>query len=244
MTQRRVLVITGGGAGIGAAVVTEWVAGGGIAAVLDLAFQEVPDSPDVMQIRCDVSARAAVADAVNQVVERFGRIDALVNAAGIMRVEPSASMSAENAEATFGVHWFGAMWAAQSALPALQESRGVIVNVSSVAGISGMPNRVAYNSAKAAIDAMTRTLAVEWGPFGVRVNSVAPGYTRTRMTGDLIEVGKIKVEPIVDRTPLARFAEPKEIAQPIVFLLSEAASFITGHTLYVDGGLTIDGNWY
>lgn len=244
MSKERVLVVTGGGAGIGAAVVSEWVAQGGRAAVLDLGFAEIEESSSIVQVRCDVTSRDEVNLTIGQVVERFGRIDALVNGAGIMRVEPSTEMTEENARATFGVHWFGAMWAAQAALPALAATQGAIVNISSVAGISGMPNRVAYNSAKSAIDAMTRTLAVEWAPHGVRVNAVAPGYTKTRMTGDLIDTGKLHVEPITARTPLARFAEPAEIAAPVVFMLSPGASFITGQVLYVDGGLTVDGNWY
>lgn len=244
MNAGKVLIVTGGAAGIGRAVAEGWVRDGGRVAVLDLRFPDDAVADDLMRVECDVSSSESVVTAVTRVRGAYGRVDALVNAAGVMRVEPSAQMSERHAKDTFGVHWFGAMWAAQAAFDDLAATSGAIVNVSSVAGVSGMPNRVAYNSAKAAIDGMTRTLAVEWATHGIRVNAVAPGYTRTQMTGDLIEAGKLHVEPIVARTPLARFAEADEIAQPILFLLSPAASYITGHTLYVDGGMTIDGNWY
>lgn len=244
MSKERVLVVTGGADGIGASVAAKWIASGGRAAVLDLNATPTGDSGALLSLSCDVTLKESVSEAIARVVDEFGRIDALVNGAGIMRVEPSEAMSRENAEATFGVHWFGAMWATQAAFPHLREHRGSVVNISSIAGIRGLPNRVAYNSAKGAIDGITRTLAVEWAPHGIRVNAIAPGYTSTRMTGDLIEAGKLKVAPIVARTPLGRFAESAEIAAPILFLLSDEASFITGQTLYVDGGLSIDGNWY
>lgn len=212
-------------------------------AALDIRFSE--NSLDgVLNVECNVTDRNSVSAGIGTVRQEWGRIDALVSAAGIMRVESSSTMTEHNARDIFDTHWFGAMWAAQEVFPDLAVSSGSIVNISSVAGISGMPNRTAYNSAKAAIDAMTRTLAVEWAPQGIRVNSVAPGYTSTKMTGELIESGKLWVEPITARTPLGRFAEPWEIAEPILFLLSDAASYITGQTLYVDGGMTIDGNWY
>jgi Dehydrogenases with different specificities (related to short-chain alcohol dehydrogenases) len=244
-TEKKVLIVTGAAAGIGRAVVEGWVRNGGRGAALDLEFLDDTVFDDgVLRVECDVISRDSVLAGVRRVREAYGRIDALVNAAGIMRPEPSARMSEQHAMDTFAVHWFGAMWAAQAVFDDLATNFGAIVNVSSVAGISGMPQRAAYNSAKAAIDGMTRTLAVEWAPHGIRVNAVAPGYTRTRMTDSLIEAGKLRVEPIVARTPLRRFAEPGEIAQPILFLLSPAASYITGQILYVDGGLTVDGNWY
>lgn len=238
-----VLVVTGGGAGIGRATVAEWREQGGRVAALDLRFDEdVTDG--VLKVDCDVTDRASVASAIGTVRRELGRIDCLVNAAGIMRVAPSATVTEDDAQAVMSVNWLGSMLVSQEVRTDLAASSGSIVNISSVAGISGMPNRVAYNSSKAAIDALTRTLAVEWASEGIRVNAVAPGYTFTRMTGELIATNKLWVEPITARTPLGRFAEPREIAQPISFLLSKAASYITGQTLYVDGGMTIDGNWY
>lgn len=244
MSEQAVVLVTGAGGGIGAAIAHEIIAAGDVAVALDLAFTNETPS-EARRIVCDVTSKEAVSEAVDRVARELGQIDALVNAAGIMRVEESGEMTEANALATHNVHWLGAAWMAQAAFPYLRNSENpAIVNISSVAGISGMPKRLSYNAAKAGIDAMTRTLAVEWAPHGIRVNSVAPGYITTRMTGDLIEAGTLKTKPITDRTPLGRFAAPSEIAKPVVFLLSESASFITGHVLYVDGGLTIDGNWY
>jgi NAD(P)-dependent dehydrogenase (short-subunit alcohol dehydrogenase family) len=108
----------------------------------------------------------------------------------------------------------------------------------------GMPHRASYNAVKAGIEGLTRSLAVEWAPHGIRCNAVAPGYVDTSFTQLLEESGQLDKAPIVSRTPLHRFAHPTEIAESILFLASSAASFVTGHTLVVDGGLTIDGAWY
>jgi NAD(P)-dependent dehydrogenase (short-subunit alcohol dehydrogenase family) len=107
-----------------------------------------------------------------------------------------------------------------------------------------MPKRASYNASKAGIDGLTRSLAVEWVGDNIRVNSVAPGYVRTAFTDHLITQGQLNVAPIVARTPMARFAEPEEIAASIAFLASSDASYVTGATLHVDGGMTVDGAWY
>lgn len=143
------------------------------------------------------------------------------------------------------IHLTGTMWACQAAFPGLCASdRAAIVNLSSVAGRMGMPGRASYNAVKSGIEGLTRSLAVEWASHGVRCNAVAPGYVDTAFTQALEEQGKLDKVPIVERTPLRRFAQPVEIAKTILFLLSPAASFVTGHTLVADGGLSIDGAWY
>ena len=121
---------------------------------------------------------------------------------------------------------------------------GSIVNVSSVDSEVGMPKRASYNAAKAGIDGLTRSLAVEWVGDNIRVNAIAPGYVRTAFTDRLIAQGNLNVAPIEARTPMHRLGEPAEIAASIAFLASDDASYVTGHSLVVDGGMTVDGNWY
>lgn len=121
--------------------------------------------------------------------------------------------------------------------------RAAVVNISSIAGSVGLPGRTNYSAAKAGIEGLTRGLAVEWSP-DIRVNCVAPGYVSTPMIDRLVSDGKLDSAPVIARTPLNRFADPAEIASAIHFLISPQASFVTGQTLRVDGGLTIEGDWY
>lgn len=121
--------------------------------------------------------------------------------------------------------------------PMLQRQRGAVVNVSSIGAVRALPRIAAYNASKGAMDAWTRTMAVEWAGRGVRVNAVAPGFVETDMTAEVQKRDKQR-QWVEQRTPMSRFAQPDEVAQPVVFLCSSAASYITGATLYVDGGWT------
>lgn len=193
----------------------------------------------------DVTDAEAVAKVVAQAATDFGgNIDAIVNCAGIAK----PIVAAEGADADWtrmiDVHLNGAMRVCRAAFPYLKTSgRGSIVNISSVAGTFGLPGRTNYSAAKAGIEGLTRGLAVEWAPE-VRVNAVAPGYVQTPMIDELVAAGKLDPAPILARTPMARFCDPDEIAAVVCFLASGLSSFVTGQTITVDGGLTVDGNWY
>jgi NAD(P)-dependent dehydrogenase (short-subunit alcohol dehydrogenase family) len=248
--QGKVVAITGGANGIGYALARRWTVAGGKAVLLDrntdaiAAATKSVSAEQMRGIECDVSSQASVDRAFSSIAEIEGRLDALSNGAGIILPANSSEATDEDFGHVVDVHVFGANRACRAAFSLLKKSRGAIVNISSVAAFVGMPKRASYCTAKAAIEGLTRTLAVEWAPEGIRVNSLAPGYTKTYMTEHLIVVGKIDVGKIEARTPLRRFAEPDEMAAPIDFLLSDDASYITGHCLVVDGGMTIDGNWY
>lgn len=143
------------------------------------------------------------------------------------------------------VHQGGPMRCCRAAFSMLAASeQGAIVNISSVAGTMGMPERASYNTVKSGIEGFTRSLAVEWAAHGIRCNAVAPGYTNTPFVEKLADLKLLNRAPIVARTPMRRFAEPEEIAEAIFFLASSSASFITGQTLVADGGLTVSGDWY
>ncbi|MDP5226725.1 MULTISPECIES: SDR family oxidoreductase [Arthrobacter] len=248
---RRIASVTGGASGIGLAFAQRWVDDGGAVVLLDLnadAFDDAVEhlgGPDKARgCTVDVTDARSVAAAFASIAEQEGRLDAAVNCAGIARPAPSSEVSDKDFVRLVDIHLHGTMRACQAAYPLLKESNGSIVNISSVAASSGMPARASYCASKAGIEGLTRTLAVEWAPDSVRVNAVGPGYTRTALTEKLMAEGKLDVSPLVARTPLGRLADPREIAAAINFLVSEDASYITGQSLLVDGGMTVDGNWY
>lgn len=247
--QKPTVAITGGASGIGLAVAQQWVANGGRVVLMDI-NEELLDttiatfSEEARGVVVDVTDREAVDAAFASIREIEGRLDALVTSAGNAKPVPTVQMADGDWDPLLDVHLSGMMRACRAAHSLLAESRGSIVAISSVAGVQGMPNRASYNTVKHGVIGFIKSLAVEWADDGIRVNAVAPGYTLTPFNKKLENEGLLDIEPIRARIPLNRWAEPAEIAAPIVFLTSPSASFITGHTLLVDGGMTIAGDWY
>jgi NAD(P)-dependent dehydrogenase (short-subunit alcohol dehydrogenase family) len=239
----RVVIVTGAASGIGHEVVASLIAAD--ASVLVGAFDRTSGGdwhdPDgrIDSRTVDITDEVAVAEAVAAQAER-GRLVGLVNAAGIHTSAPSIDLTRDQMDQVLRVHIHGSLSMAQAcARRMIAHGGGAIVNFSSVAADFGWPARLAYAVAKAGIGAMTRTLAVEWAPHGIRVNSIAPGYVSTPMITEAIERGIIDGPERMGMHALDRFARPSEIAAAVLFLLSEEASFITGETLRVDGGFTI-----
>lgn len=247
---RPVALITGGASGIGLAFARRWIADGGLAVLADLDPARLDEAVDGLEplrsrgVVCDVTNQESVDAAVADVASAEGRIDAVFTSAGIARPQPSDRITDDAFALLLDIHVTGAMRVCRAAYPLLRERRGAIVSVASVAAFAGMPGRASYTAAKAAVGGLTRTLAVEWGPHGVRVNAIAPGYVRTALTDALVADGRLNAAPILDRTPLGRFGSPEEIAEAAHFLATPASSFVTGHTLVADGGLTVGGDWY
>lgn len=246
-----VAAVTGGGAGIGLAFAERWIDGGGRVVLLDVSTTGLQAGLDRLgresarAIQMDVTDDAAVAAAFGSIERTEGRLDALVNSAGLSRPAPSDLVDPASFNQVLDINLTGTLRACQQAFPLLAASpRAAIVNLASVAAHAGMPGRASYTTSKAGIGGLTRTLAVEWARHSIRVNAVGPGYVRTSLTATQIEAGLLDAAPIERRTPLGRFAEPHEIAEVINFLASPAASYVTGHLMMADGGLTIDGNWY
>lgn len=239
----RTVIVTGASRGIGATV-AELISGQGGGVVLvarteaDLAAVAERMEGPVETVVGDVSDPAVADAAVRAASGLPGSLWGLVNNAGINpHYHPATETPVEEWDQVVQVNLLGAAAFARAVGASLAQSgAGRIVNVSSIAALTGLPNIVAYNATKAGLDAMTRTMAVELGPAGVLVNSVAPGTISTEMVADLLEANAALREKLIAKTPLGRVGAPAEAAWPIVFLLTDAASFITGQVLTVDGG--------
>ena len=245
------VVVTGGGSGIGEATVRAFYRDGASVLVVDAneakanaVAASIGDPNRVYAVCLDVRDRAAVDAAFAGAREKFGRLNILVNSAAIRGVGSVIDVDAELWERVHAVNLTGTLNTVQSFAQALAAAKqpGAIVNVSSVAGIIGIPRRAPYVSAKHAVVGITREMAMEVGPLGIRVNAVAPGTVRTPMTEvmfqDPDEAARIRASH-----PIGREGRPEEIAAAILFLASDEASFITGAILPVDGGYLAGRGW-
>jgi NAD(P)-dependent dehydrogenase (short-subunit alcohol dehydrogenase family) len=237
----RVVVVTGGARGLGEAIVRRFVAEGASAVVADLIDPEAPVER-TRYLHCDVADRSSVEAAVKSIEEVEGRIDVLVNNAGIQRVALIDEFDPADWQQVVDVHLFGTFHWSSLTLRGMRRRRsGAIVSMASVAGLIAIPGRGAYSAAKAAMINLTRVMAVEVADLGVRVNAIAPGMARTAMAEQGIADGSIDLEGMLEEIPMGRLATPDEIARVAVFLASDDASYITGQTVVVDGGWTILG---
>jgi NAD(P)-dependent dehydrogenase (short-subunit alcohol dehydrogenase family) len=246
----KVCVVTGAGRGIGAAIAARFAAEGGAVAVLERDPERGRESSTALSTggaearfyEADVASEAGVVAAAERVAADFGRIDILVNNAGISRLGPSMSFPADDFRASLEVMVIGTFLCSREFGQAIREGGGgAIVNIASINGLSAFPMRLAYSAAKAGVISMTKVLATEWAPFGIRVNAVAPGMTRTEMLQDAIDQGLIDVDTYMDHTPLRRFGEPEEIADAVQYLASDRSGFLTGQVIAPDGGWTAFG---
>ena len=218
--QGKVVVITGGGSGIGLATVERFRAEGAQVHVLDIATG------------CDVSDSAQVSAALGA----LGRIDILVNCAGVAVRNSVTDEDEEAWDHTIQVNVRGIYVCSKHALP-MMEAGASIINISSVAGITGMRNRAAYSASKGAVVSLTRNMALDYSALGIRVNCVCPGFVKTSLIAPL-EKDPVRLGRITALHPLGRLGEPDDIANMILFLASDEASWITGQAIAVDGGFT------
>ncbi len=241
----KVALVTGGGRGIGAATSELFAREGASVVVCDLdegPAREVADplGERALAVACDVSRRDQVEAAVRQAVDRFGRLDILVCCAGIIRDNLIHKMTDDDWDGVIDTHLKGSFLCAQAAQRVMVGQRyGRIVFLSSTSA-DGNRGQANYSTAKAGLQGMARTLAIELGPFGITVNAVAPGFVETRMTQATAQRMGIDWETFkqgaAERTPVRRIGQPDDIANAIAFFSSEASGFVTGQTLYVKGG--------
>ena len=234
----RTVIVTGAGRGIGASIARKFLDLGDRVYGVDLAFDEAPR--EIVEAVCDITDPDAVSALVERVVGDTGRVDVLVNNAGI-RVEADViDTTIEDWDRLMAVNLHAVFFACKFALPhMLEQGSGVIVSVASVAGLNPIPDRAAYCASKAGVIGLTRQMALQYARRGLRVNAVCPGPTQTPFTRRYRETfgdPEAEMAAFTGRLPVGRFAEPEEIANAIAFLASDEASFITGSVLDVDGG--------
>jgi NAD(P)-dependent dehydrogenase (short-subunit alcohol dehydrogenase family) len=241
----RVALVTGGGSGLGRAMALGLAAFGADTVIVDrdgaaatTAARDIAAQSGRRSIglTADVSAESEVATAVEQALAAFGHVDVLVNNAGHNIRKPFIEFSCAEFDSLHAVHVRGTFLFCRAFAPHMRERRsGSIINIASMLAQVGATNVSAYAAAKAAVAQLGRVLALEMAPHGVRVNSIAPGYIDTPLTRQ--HAPEIR-DRITNTTPLRRFGLPAELIGPVVFLASDASSFVTGSTLVVDGGWT------
>jgi len=200
---------------------------------------------DAIEVLGDVSDESSVASMADAIMAKFGRIDVLVNNAGVSSITPAEEISVKEWQRVMNINLLGPFLCCRAfGRIMLQQRSGSIINVASVAGLLGVADRAAYNASKHGLIGLTRTLAAEWGGRGVRCNAVCPGWVKTAMDDSAQDAGLYSGSDIMGRVPMARFATPDDIANAIAFLADPSQSgFVNGHTLSVDGGWAADGGW-
>jgi len=239
-------IVTGGAAGIGAAIAGAFVGEGAQVALVDVAEARlkaaaslVNNGGRVIAVPCDITKVSEVKRMVDKVKETFGRIDILVNNAGIIRRGTIETVTEEDWDQVLAVNLKGAFLCSKAVVPVMKgQGGGKIVNVSSIAGKLGdITSAPGYGSSKAGMDALTKSLARGLAGYGINVNAVAPHAIATEMSAQWSEE---KRKEIISSIPLGRLGSPQDVAEAVLFLASEAASFITGEILDVNGGALMD----
>ena len=246
-----VAVVTGGAQGIGRRTAELLGERGYRVAIVDLLAPADTVSAiesrggEAMGYAGDIAEESTVTGFAKQVVDRYGRVDVLVNNAGVSLISPAEQTSGADFRRVLEVNLIAPFLLAKAfGETMLKAGSGSVVNVASVAGMVGISDRAAYNASKHGLVGLTRTLAAEWGGRGVRVNAVCPGWVKTEMDVADQAGGSYSDADIVGRVPMGRFASPDDVARAIGFLADgEQSGFINGQVLAVDGGWTADGSW-
>ena len=241
----KVALVTGGGRGIGRTIAQTLAAAGATIACVDVAPDSLAETQKAISgaggsvevFTCDVTDSARVNEVVDDVLKKLGRLDILVNNAGITRDTLCMRMKDDQFDAVIAVNLRGTFLFTRAATRPMMKARGGrIINIASVSGLMGNPGQTNYSASKAGVIGLTRTVAMELAPRNITVNAVAPGFIATDMAAAL---GDQVLEEVKKRTPLGRLGDAQDVANAVLFLASDAASFITGHVLTVDGGLTV-----
>lgn len=249
--EGHVVVVTGGGSGIGAAIAEGLIRSGAKVSVwgrdsdrLD-AFAERMTAKygfTPLSVSANVADEASVEVAFARVVDAWGTVDGLVNNAGISKVGPSTEFAVVDFRRIIDVNVTGLFLCSQQAARIMKiAGGGSILNIASISSFIGQPERAAYVASKSAVAGLTRSLAVEWGELGIRVNAIAPGYIETDLVADLVSRGVLSTQTISARTPLRRMGQTEDLVGGALYLLSDVSSFATGQILQIDGGWLANG---
>jgi 3-oxoacyl-[acyl-carrier protein] reductase len=243
----RVAIITGGARGIGKATAFKMVREGASVALLDILSDEVARVAQDLEalggkalgLKADISRKDEVDRAIERVLQHYGRVDILFNNAGVVRPGTLEKVREEDWEAALGVNLKGAFFCTQAVVPTMKKNRyGKIVNMSSRASL-GKEERTVYGATKAGLIGLTRTWALELAPYNINVNSIGPGPIATELFMAANPKDSPKTRAIIDGVPLKRMGQPEDVANLVAFLASDEASFITGQTVFICGGITV-----
>lgn len=249
--ENKVALVTGAGSGIGKSIAISLAKDGADVIVNDINTDSANATANEINaigrqglpLTADVTKENEVKRTVEKSIEVFGRIDLLVNNAGVVdQLIPTVEQSADYWQRVIEVHLRGCYLCSKTVGKYMIDNKyGKIVNIASVVGIAGAPMRTAYGPAKAGIILLTKTLAIEWARYNINVNSVSPGYILTPLVEAAIGMAKVNEKVIIRRIPMGRLGRTEEIAKVVLFLLSDAASYVNGANLPVDGGWTSFG---
>lgn len=242
--ENKVAIVTGGSFGIGKATAIAFARRGARVVIADwiqddAVLTEIKElGGTAIFLRCDVSKSADVSTMISQAVKNFGRIDFAVNNAGIEgQTASSHECTEENWDKTININLKGVWLCIKHEIPVmLKQGKGAIVNIASIAGLRGFPGLPAYVVSKHGIVGLTKTAALEYAKQGIRINAVCPGVIKTAMVDRITGEDKTVEKKYKDMEPVGRMGQPQEVAEAIIWLCSDAASFVTGDTMAVDGG--------
>lgn len=248
--NHKVVVITGGGSGIGASCSELFASRGATVIVVDIHDEDAQKTADIITakngkaqaIHMDVTDYQNVENVLQSVVAKYGHIDIMVNNAGIMNSQraPTAEHTFEDWENVISINQTGVFYCMRAVLPYMMNNgKGCIVNMASLAGLKASGHNLAYSASKFAVVGMTKSAAMEYAPYNIRVNAVCPSYTQTPMLDSVVEKQPGIDKKLLRFVPMGRFAEAGEIAEAVVWLASEQTKFITGQTITIDGGLSL-----
>ena len=242
--EGKISVVTGASRGLGKAMAIGLAKAGANVIVTDVldttktvnAIKKL--SRESLGLKVDVTHKSDVEAMVKEVQEKFGKIDILVNNAGILRAGNAEVLDKEDWDKVLQVNLTGQFLCAQAVgRQMMKQKSGSIINIASIAGLGGYASSVPYSASKAGVILMTKTLAVEWGKYNVRVNAICPGVFATDMTDSYLKDKQFK-DMIQNKVPLGRHAKPDELVGTVVYLASKASDYVTGHALVIDGGWT------
>jgi NAD(P)-dependent dehydrogenase (short-subunit alcohol dehydrogenase family) len=245
MNSRKIAIVTGGGSGLGFAIAQKFIAHGITVIIAGRDAEKLKKAKDQLgelcyAKECDVSNLSSIPAFTGDIIKQFGQIDILVNNAGINQKKELTEVTDEEFQNIITTNLCAVFAMSREVVKnMLKRNSGCIINISSMAAQYGLPKVIAYSASKTAIDGMTRAMAVELSPKGIRVNAIAPGFIYSAMTAKALDSDPERKAKVFSRTPMGRMGDPEDIAEAALYLAGEGAKYVTGVVLPVDGGNSI-----